>query len=35
VVLSLIPAGKFELISKPDRKYEKPLPIVPAAGAAR
>ena len=23
VVLSMIPAGKLELISKPERKYEK------------
>jgi zinc protease len=35
VVLSLIPAGKLELISKPDRRYEKPLSIVPASGGAR
>ena len=34
LVLSLIPAGKLDLISKPDRQYEKSTPIVPAAGGA-
>jgi zinc protease len=35
VVVSLIPAGKLDLISKPDRPYEKPLAIVPSTGGTR
>jgi zinc protease len=33
VVMSMVPAGKLDLISKPERKYERPLAATPPGGA--
>jgi len=35
VVISMVPAGKLDLISKPERPYEKPSAAVPSGGGAR